>query len=117
MIKSSQFSAVYSPGLAGKTLYDLYREIERDANLRQPERMRLLQQLQGVTMGAPASTPLSVLLARGLGGTVGYLISKYFGMGATGRAVSTALGLGLGKMVYDQFNKPKPAGLPGWKLL
>lgn len=115
-MNTSSFSSIYAPGISGKSLYDLYRAIEQDVSITQAERILLIRQLNAATGGVPVSTPLAVLLARGLGGTIGYLVSKYFGMGTGGRVASTALGIGLGKMIYDQFNKPKPT-FPGWKLL
>jgi len=105
-----------SPGMAGKTLYDLFLEIQRDVSISQMERAQLMEQIKGVTGNAPASTPLTVLMARGLGGVVGNLLARYFGMGTGAQLVSTALGFGLGRKIYDQFNKPKEP-FPGWKLL
>jgi F0F1-type ATP synthase assembly protein I len=64
-----------------------------------------------MTMGAPDSTPLSALMYRGLGGVLGYLMSKYFGMGPVGQVVTTLMGVGLGNAFNNQLNKPKmPTG-------
>lgn len=117
MFKSGQFSSVYAPGLAGKTLHDLYREIERDVSLSQTERIRLINQIRGSTNNASSSTPLSSLMYSGLGGVLGYLISKYFGMSTIGRAVGAVVGVNLGKMLYNQFNKPISTSPPGFRLL
>jgi len=114
LIKRAQW--VSSESLYGKTLYDLYREIRNDQGLSEFERQRLVAQIEGVTQGAAPSTPLAILMARGLGGVVGWLIAKYFSLGPVGRAVTTLVGVGLGKQVYDQFNQP-PDPNPGWKML
>lgn len=116
MNKAAQFSSLYAPALAGKDLHDLFRELQRDASINQSERMQLIARIGTETGHVPASTPLSVLLSYGAGGVLGYLIAKYFGMGSAGRAVSSAIGAQLGRMVYDKHKKPDN-GMPGWKLL
>jgi hypothetical protein len=115
-MKQAQFTSLNSGDIQGKTLHDLYLAIQHDTSISMMERQQLMQQIKGVTGFAPSSTPLTSLLSRGLGGVVGYLISKYFGMGVAGRVVGTAMGYGLGRLVYDQFNKPKNP-YPGYDLL
>ena len=115
-MKQAQYSSLHAPALAGKDLNDIYREIQQDVSLQQSERMELLASLRRETGGVPGSTPLSVLLSYGAGGILGFIIAKYFGMGSVGRAVSSAMGAQLGRMVYDRHSKPK-SGLPGWQLL
>ena len=115
-MKQAQTTALGDHGLQGKTLYDLYLAIQRDASISQMERQQLLEQVKGVTGFAPSSTPLSALMSRGLGGIIGYLIAKYFGMSMPGRVIGSALGYGIGRLIYDQFNKPKEP-FPGWKML
>lgn len=116
MIKRGQFSSLYAPALQGKDLNDIYRAIQRDISISQSERADLIAQLQRQVGNVAGTTPLGVLLSYGSGGILGFLIAKYLGMGATGRAVSAAVGTQLGRMVYDRFSKPKD-GLPGWTLL
>lgn len=121
MIKRAQGYSSFggAPALYGRTLSDLYREIRRDTALSQYEQTQLIHQIEGVTNGMAPSTPIATLMARGLGGVVGYLIGKYFSLGPVGQAVVTALGVGLGKKVYDQFNQPPDAYAvaPGWERL
>lgn len=102
--------------LGGRTLYDLYREIRADGGLSEFEKQRLINQVEGVTRGSPPGTPLGVLMAQGLGGTIGWLISKYFGMSTVGKVVSSLMGAGLGRKLYDQYNKPPPEA-PGWNII
>jgi hypothetical protein len=109
------YSAVNSQ-LRGITLFDLYREIRKDTSLSMYQQQQAISQIEGVTRGAPPGTPLSGLMSRGLGGVVGYLIAKYFGMSPIGKVVSTAAGFGLGKVVHDQFNRPPRTDPPGWKM-
>jgi hypothetical protein len=119
-LKISQFggtSAFATPNSRAVTLYDLYREIRRDAALNSFETQRTISQIEGVTRGATPDTQLTTLMAGGLGGTIGFLISKYFDMSPVSKVVSTAAGFGLGKVVHDQFNKPPPTDPPGWRIL
>lgn len=101
--------------LQGHTLYDLYREIRREPALSTFEGQKLIRQIQGVT-ASPAFTPLDKVLSHGLGGGAGFAISKFFDMGPVGQALTTAIGVGVGKKLYDHFNKP-PNPTPGWKIL
>jgi hypothetical protein len=116
MRKKAQYSSLlYSPTVQGKTLADLYMAIRADYGLPQSRKSQLVQQIQGMVAGAPVSTPLSSLLRRGLGGIIGWLISKYFGMGPVGQLVSATAGYGIGKAIDKQLNKPK-SPFPGWRI-
>jgi hypothetical protein len=117
-IKRAQYTSLAgNNAVRGKSLYDLYREIRRDTSLSMFEQQRTISQVEGVTRGAPPGTPISALLSKGLGGTVGYLIAKYFELGTVGKLVSTAAGYGLGKTVHDQFNRPPRTDTPGWRIM
>ena len=116
MKKNAYGSLVYDPLMATKTLADLYTAIRGDIGLTPSEKQKIMGQVQGLTNNAPAGTPLSALMAQGLGGMLGYLISKYFGMGAVGRVASTLMGVGLGRMINDHLNKP-PEPFPGYRML
>ena len=110
--KSAQYSALlYQPALQGKTLADLYMAIRADAGLPQSKKVQLVQQIEGLT-NAPASTQLSSLLRRGLGGTIGWIIAKYFKLGPVGQLVSAAVGYGIGKAIDKRLNNP----YPGWRI-
>jgi hypothetical protein len=103
----------FSPGLRGKTLFDLYREIQADPTLQFYERRRIEEALARATRNAPASTPLSAFAFIGGGGLIGYLISKYFGMGIVGRALSTLVGAGVGRQLKATLEQP-PRTHRGW---
>ena len=113
MIKQAQ---LIGGALQGLTLSDLIAAIRRDPALSNFEQQRLISQIEGVTRGAPPSMPLTVLMAGGLGGVVGVLISKYFSMGPVGQTISAVVGYGLGKAVYNAFNRP-PDLNPGWRFI
>ena len=114
--KAAQYSSLlYNPTVQGKTVADLFMAIRADGGLPQGRKMQLVSQIEGLTMGSSASTQLSSLLRRGLGGTIGWLISKYFGMGAVGQLVSSTAGYGIGTMIDKHLNKPKQP-YPGWKI-
>lgn len=115
-VKKSKYSATDN-SLSGVTLHDLYREIMSDTSMSMVERQTTINQVKGLIGGMPAGTPISSLMSRGLGGLIGYLIAKYFGMSPAGKAVSALTGYGLGKVVHDQFNKPPDTNPPGWKIL
>jgi F0F1-type ATP synthase assembly protein I len=115
-VKQGQYSS-FDDSLRGKSLHDLFREIRRDTSLSMFEQQRTINQVEGVTRGATPGTPISSLMSRGLGGTVGYLIAKYFEMSPVGKIVSTAAGYGLGKVVHDQFNRPPQTDPPGWRIM
>ena len=92
------------------TLGDLVEAVKADRGLTAVEQKQLLQQIAtAVGPAKPLSTPISSLMFSGLGGILGYLISKYFGMGLAGRAVSAMAGFGLGRALYGKINaKPDP---------
>ena len=98
---------MYKQAFAGKTLADLYLAITSDYQLQSSEKQQLIDQIKGVTGNAPEYSPLSSLMYAGLGGTLSNLIAKYFGLGFVGRAVVTLAGAGIGRTLYNQFNKPK----------
>jgi len=106
----------YKPQLRGKTLEDLYLAIMADPGLPQPDKSQLVSQVKGMVGFASSSTPISTLMARGLGGMIGWLISKYFGMGPVGQLISSLAGFGLGNAINNQLNKP-PDPYPGFKLI
>lgn len=118
MIKNAQNYSILasSPQLRGKTLADLYIAIRADAGLPPMQKTTLVGQIEGMTGRAAPGTPLSSLLLRGLGGTIGLLISKYFGMGPTGQLLSAVTGFGLASSLNKQLNKP-PVGPRGWRTL
>lgn len=88
------------------TLEDLYHAIRADAALGFDEKAQIINQVKGLTGYADGSTDLSSLMSRGLGGTIGWLISKYFGMGAVGQLVSSLAGYGIGSMIHNHLNQP-----------
>ena len=98
---------MYKHAYQGKTLADLFLAITQDYSLGQQQKDQLISQLKGVTNNAHPGSPLSALMYMGLGGLISNLIGKYFGMGRTGRTISTIAGLGIGKVLYNQLNKPK----------
>lgn len=106
----------YNPALQGKTLEDLFFAIKADVALDDARKQQLMNQIKGVTTGMPTNTPISALMLRGLGGMVGWLISKYFGMSPVGQLVSTVAGFGLGVALDKQMNKPV-SQYRGWKML
>jgi hypothetical protein len=117
MKKCAQYgSLLYDPQLAGKTLADLYVSIRGDLGLTPSEKAQLIGQVKGMTGLANESTPLSSLMMRGLGGTVGWLISKYFGLGRAGQAAAAIVGVGLGRALDQQLNQPPPL-YPGYRML
>jgi len=116
MKKQAQAYSVYNPALAGKSLADLYMAIRQDAGLPIMEKGQLVNQVKALTGHASESTPLSALTYKGLGGILGWLISKYFGMGPVGQTVAALAGFGIGRQLNNQLNRPKDL-LPGWKVL
>jgi hypothetical protein len=106
----------YSRPQSLPTFADLINEVRRDQGLSPVERMRLLEQIKSLVGTSSPSTPLSSLMYKGLGGTLGYLISKYFGMGTTGKVLSSVAGFGIGKVLYDKLNAP-PNPYRGYKFL
>ena len=98
--------AVFGEQTGGKTLADLYFEIRRDAGMPDIQKKKLIGDIQQMTSGMPVSTPLSALMSKGLGGFIGWLISKYFGMGSAGQVLSTLLGTGVGAVAGNRSGKP-----------
>lgn len=92
----------------GPTLEDLFSEIQRDASIPAFERIQLITHLRSSTNNAPAGTPLSSLIQRGVGGILGSLIAKYFGMGGMGQVASTLAGAMMGPRLLGQAYRPFP---------
>lgn len=89
------------------TLADLYAAVRADHGISASEQSRIMAQIQAAVGMAPSSTPISSLMTQGLGGILGYLISKYFGMGIVGRAVSAFAGFGLGRALSQHMERAK----------
>lgn len=106
----SNFSSLYNPATQGKSLYDLYRAIESDPTLVGFQKDLLIQQATAAAGNASAHTPIAILLSRGMGGILGYLVSKYFGMGGVGQVVSTLGGMSLGRSLLNMLGGSKPQG-------
>jgi hypothetical protein len=104
------FTSLYNPSTQGKSLFDLYRAIQADPTIAGFQKDLLIQQVASAAGGASGSTPIAVLLARGGGGVLGYLISKYFGMGPVGQVVSTLGGMSLGKGLLNMLNGSQSSG-------
>jgi hypothetical protein len=102
--------------LSSLTLGDLYAEIQNDYRIAAQERLAIMQRIDDATHGAAYGTPLSSLMQRGLGGIIGSLISKYFGLGGVGQGAMTAAGFGLAPMIGRYLN-PAPNPYPGYKML
>jgi F0F1-type ATP synthase assembly protein I len=117
-IKTSQDYSMlnYQPGLRNRTLEDLYAAIRSDMTLDPATKAQLVGQVRGLTGMASSSTPLSALMMKGLGGALGYLLSKYFGLSPMGQLVSTVAGYGLGSALNNYLNKP-PDPYPGYRML
>ena len=113
--KSQDYGMMYQPHMQNKTLEDLYFAIRTDMSLADWEKIQLLQQIKGLVGYSNDQTPISVLMYKGLGGVLGALIGKYFGMGPVGQLVSAAAGYGIGKAINNHLNQPPE--LNGWKVL
>lgn len=100
-------SLSYQPQLRGYTLADLFQAIQADAGIDTASKSSILQQLLSALQGMPASTPLSAVMYKVGGGILGMLISKYFGMGLMGQAVSALAGYGLGSSLNNVMNQPE----------
>lgn len=90
------------------TLGDVYAAITADRGLTPIERDRVLAQVRTLAQGRSESTQVSQLMSGLLGGILGPLISKYFGMGVMGQMMSAAAGFGLGRTIHDKLNQPPP---------
>jgi hypothetical protein len=114
--EKTAYSVFGGGNLQGVTLYDVYREINNDSSMSRLEREALIAQIKAATRNAPSSTPIQNLLAGGLGGAIGYVISKYFGMGGLGKTISTLAGFGLGRSIHNNLNRPN-SSTQGWRRI
>jgi len=99
--------------LGGPTLGTLEYKIMTDSKLEAAQRQMVLNALSQETAGMSKSTPLKSILPGLGGGVLGFLIGQYFKMGLMGRALSTALGYGIGTTVrnfYRATGKVFPVG-------
>ena len=112
----SSFGGFYQPATHSRTLGDLYLAIRADSGLPASEKAQVINQVKAMTGYANDSTSLSALMLKGLGGTIGWLISKYFGMGVMGQLMSAVAGFGIGSVINNHLNKP-PNPYPGYRSL
>ena len=103
---------IFYKGADSATVGDLLSAIVADKGVSEPEQHQLIQQIMVQVNHAPVDTPLSSLMGGGLGGIVGMLISRYFGMGVLGRTVSAVGGFGLASSLLGRHTPPNPH--PGW---
>jgi hypothetical protein len=94
----------------GPTLGTLEHHIQMDQRLDQWERDFVMRHLRSEIGPTPQgkNTPLMDILPRVGGGVLGFLIAKYFKMGALGQAISTAGGYGIGATIagfYKAFDQ------------
>ena len=94
--QQSNDQTLFGGNMGGKTLTDLYQQIMMDSGLQADQRYQTIAQVRAMTNNAPPSTPLSALMAGGLGAAIGWIVAKYFNMTTLGKAVSSILGYGLG---------------------
>ena len=115
--KSAQ-SLLDGTGMIGSTptLGDLVAAIKADRGLTPVEEQQLLTQLQTRIGAMPLSTPISSLMFGGLGGILGAVISKYFGLGPVAQTISAAAGFGLGRSLYSKLNAP-PDPYKGYTMI
>jgi hypothetical protein len=104
------FGMFGTPRNFGPTLGTLEHHIQMDQRLEQWERQFVINNLNREIGHVPQgkSTPLSEILPRVGGGVLGFLISKYFGLGAIGQALATAGGYGVGATIsgfYKAFDE------------
>ena len=109
-------SMLYNPALGSRTLTDLYMAIRADSGVPIMDKGELINQIKAMTGYQSDSTPISSLMIHGLGGTIGWLISRYFGMGPVGQVMSAVGGFGIGTVINNQLNKP-PSQYPGYRAL
>lgn len=100
------------------TLADLYNHIRLDAGLPVDAKAQLINQVKGLTGYADDGTSLAALMHKGLGGAIGWLISKYFGMGALGQLTAALGGYGIASILNDHFNRvPDPLQGSGFRTM
>ena len=92
---------------------DLYQMIDSDWSINSLEKIRLLAEIKRLTNNAPDWTLLGNIMYGSFAAVFGNLIGKYFGLGSTGRAITTAIGLGFGSSAYNRTH----AQTPGWKRI
>ena len=101
---------------AFSTLGDIYAAVQNDFRISSAQRLQILDRLDAETNQAPLGTRLSTLMQRGLGGILGALIAKYFGLGGVGQAAAPLVGMGIAPMIGRSL-MPTASPYPGYKLL
>lgn len=94
MYKEAQISEFSS-------LSDLEMAIIMDRSLDAVKKQEALSALQSATAQFGSGTQISQVIASLSGTVLGFLISRYIGMSPVGQAVSSALGFGIGRSMYD----------------
>lgn len=90
------------------TIIDLLAAIRNDTALTEGRKAALLIQLNQSIGSMPKGTPLGSISSLLFGSVLGNLISKYFGMGMLGRTVSSIVGAGIGKSIYNRLTERQP---------
>ena len=98
------------------TVNDFMNAIRADMGLSASEQLSAVSKLRQAIGSSPVNTPISALQAKGIGGILGYLIGKYFGLGFAGHAIGAAVGYGVGGRIHDRLMAPGPK-YPGYKKI
>ena len=106
--KAAQSVFDQAPGTP--TINDLMQAIQGDSSLGQAQKSSLLGQVASAAGGTPGNTPLSQLMHMGMGGVIGWLMSKYFGAGPVGQVMGALAGMGVGSM----WGRHTPGVHPGY---
>lgn len=115
MVKPAQFFGG-SPVEPEPTLGDLVAAIKADRGLTAVEQQRVLAELAARAGAQPLSTPISSLMFGGLGGILGAVITRYFGLGSAAQAISAMAGFGVGTALYNKLNAP-PDPYKGYRMI
>lgn len=75
------------------TVQNVIDKIQADPTLDGLSKLRLVEI---VLNEAPSTTPLEYLMQVGMGGVVGNLVARYFGLGFVGRTAATLAGASAG---------------------
>jgi uncharacterized membrane protein YeaQ/YmgE (transglycosylase-associated protein family) len=95
-------SSSLDPVPEGAKIRDLMQALDNDWSINSLEKIRLLAEIKRLTNNAPGWTSLGNVMYGAFGALFGNLVTKYFGMGVTGRTIATLVGAGLGSGLYNR---------------
>lgn len=102
-------------GASDPTLSSLYAAIANDSRLSASDKLETIARIRAAVGSGGDSMSLAKLVSAGLGGILGYWVSRYFGTGILRTALLSGAGAYAGNKLHGALTEKDP--MPGWRIL